>query len=433
MTLFTDNFADGAGADDNNGETGIVKQRAFTVHGKRNPHKKYTFQHFTSARQGKELFQTTKVSLAEKKEWYDEIVMLHEDSRRKIDRLTRQGRKLLDIPTYAIPIHLLTVDDAWARDKLVDWNHVADIAMDFHAKSIAVPSVSIRCIYDQRQELIDIIFSLPDGVHRTTAAMELGYTDITASVQLVDSVREEAQISSDSNYGRRAHAGGDILKNRLTSEEERILALKTLVEAYGFSLAMRVGIKPWPEIGSIPTLEKIGKKYGTDVLHRIFELLSDEQFTHWHGSTSSLRADMLAGLALYIHEFERPGFIHSNMTAHMLHNTTPTLIEGLASPITKPLASVVFDREVCPSAKDLGSEDGRAFKTCAALVMQVKELFKDRNKPQRDYLSRFKTSFDLFYDKSDLREAHLIGNRKFCQSKGMPDYWWAKKNSGLTR
>jgi hypothetical protein len=425
-----DNFVDGIGDDNNDVST---KHRPFTVHGKRNPEKKYTFQRFTSARQGKELFQTTEVTLAEKKELRDEIVMLHEDSQRKIARLERQGRKLLDIPTYAIPICYLTVDDAWARDKLVDWNHVADISMDFHPKSIAVPSVSIRSIYDQRQELIDIIFSLPDGVHRTTAAMELGFTDITASVQLVDSVREEAQISSDSNYGRRSHAGGDILKNRMTSEEERILALKALVETHGFALSRRLGNKPWPQIGAVPTLERLLRKYGVEVITRVLELFGDPQFTHWHGSPATLAADVLAGMSLYVHEFERPGFIHSNMTAHMLRNTTPTLIEGLAEPISKPVASEMFNRVVCPTAKNLQSEDGRAYKTCTAFVQEVKELFKERNKPQTDYLSRFKSSFDLFYNTSDTRMADLIGNRKFCASRGMPDYWWAKKHGELTR
>jgi hypothetical protein len=428
----TNNTNNAADNDDNDGIDG-VKQRAFTVHGKRNPDKKYTFQRFTSARQGSELFQTTDVTLAEKMELRDEIVMLHEDSQRKIARMERQGRKLLDLPTYAIPICYLTVDDAWARDKLVDWNHTADIAMDFHPKSLAVPSVSIRSIYDQRQELIDIIFSLTDGVHRTTAAMELGYTDITASVQLVNSRREEAQISSDSNYGRRAHAGGDILKNRMSSEEERILALKALVESHGFALSRRLGIKTWPQIGAVPTLERLLRKYGVEVITRVFELLGDPQFTHWHGSSATLTADVLSGMSLYVHEFEQPGFIHSNMTAHMLRNTTPTLIESLAESVTKPIASEVFNRVVCPAARGLISEDGRAYKTCTAFVQQVKELFKERNKPQTDYLSRFKSSFELFYSTSGTKMADLIGNRKFCASRGMPDYWWLKKNSALTR
>jgi len=179
--------------------------------------------------------------------------------------------------------------------------------------------------------------------------------------------------------------------------------------------------------------KRIVKKYGTDVLTRILELLSNEKFTHWFGNTSSLRADMIGGLALYIHEFERPGFIHSAMTEHMLHNTTPTLIENLAAPITKPIASEVFNRVMCPAAKDLGSEDGRAVKTCTALVKQVAELFKERNKPQTDYLPRFKAAFELFYTDADTREAHIIGIRKFCSNKGLPDYWWAKKNNGLTR
>jgi len=427
------NNADDADNASNDDIIGGVKQRAFTVHGKRNPHKKYTFKNFDSARQGKLLFQTTEATLAEKRELYDEILMLHEDSQRDVARMQQQGIKLLDIPTHMIPINMLTVDDAWARNRLVDWNHVADIAMDFHPKSMSLPSVSVRCIYDQRQELIDIIFSLPDGVHRTVAAQELGYTHIKASVQIVENVREEAEISSDCNYGRRSHSISDILKNRLTSEEERLLALKELVEAHGFSLALRVGIKPWPEIGAVPTLERIVRRYGVEVLQRVFELLGDEQFTHWHGNASSLRADMIAGLALYIEEFERPGFIHSNMTAHMLHNTTPTLIENLAAPITKPIASEVFNRVMCPAAKDLGSEDGRAVKTCTALVKQVAELFKDRNKPKTDYLPRFKSLFELFYADANTRAEHITGHRKFCSNKGMPDYWWQKKNNGLTR
>ncbi|WP_353208452.1 hypothetical protein [Sphingorhabdus sp.] len=426
-----DNVVDGIG-DDNTADT--VAQRAFTVHGKRNIDKKYTFKTFTSARQGKELFQKTTMSLAKKKDLYEEIKMLHEDAQRRVERMTRQGRKALEIPTFSVPIEALEVDDAWARDKLVDWNHVADIAMDFHEKSVAVPSCSIRCIYDQRQELIDIIFGVPDGVHRTTAAMELGYTDITMSVQFVDSVREEAEISNDCNYRRRAHSGGDILKNRLTAEEDRILALKTLVEAHEFKLSMRVGgSKSGTEIGAVPTLEKLLRKYGVEVFTRILELFSNPQFTHWHGSPATLTADMFAGLALYIHEFERPGFIHSNMTTHMFCNTTPMLITQLAGEITKPIASVVFNREVCPNAKDLGSEDGRAYRYCTAMVRQVEELFKERNKPRTDYLSRFKTSYELFDSTSETRMADLMGNRRFCANKGMPDYWWAKKHSNLTR
>jgi hypothetical protein len=427
-----DNFVDGIGDDNNNDVS--TKHRPFTVHGKRNIDQKYTFKTFTSARQGKDLFQKTAMPLAKKKELYEEIKMLHEDAQRRIERMARQGRKALEIPTFSVPIDALEVDEAWARNKLVDWNHVADIAMDFHEKSVAVPSCAIRCIYDQRQELIDIIFAVPDGVHRTTAAMELGYTDITMSVQFVDNLREEARISNNCNYNRRAHSGADILKNRLTAEESRILVLKNLVEAHGFKLSMRIGgPKSGTEIGAVPTLERLLRKYGVDVFTRVLELFSNPQFTHWHGSPATLIADMFAGLALYIHEFERPGFIHSNMTTHMFCNTTPKLITDLAGGITKPIASVVFNREVCPNAKDLGSEDGRAYRYCAAMVRQVEELFKERNKPQTNYLARFKSSYELFDSTSDRKMVDLMSNRKFCANRGMPDYWWAKKNGDLTR
>lgn len=437
MTLFMDDFADGDGngADNNGGsDNNDAKHRPFTVHGKRNINRKYTFKTFTSARQGKDLFQTTDLTLAEKKMWYDKVVLAHEESRLEVERMKQLGENLLDIPTFRLPIKIFTVNDLWSRDKLVDWNHTADLAMDFHPKSLAVPSVSIRCIYDERQELIDIIFSLPDGVHRITAAMELGYTMLKVSVQLVTSIREEAEISNDCNYGRRSHAGADILKNRMTAEEERILALKALVEDYGFKLSMRVGgTKSGNEIGAVPTLEKLLRKYGVEVLTRALELFSNPQFTHWHDSPATLTADMFSGLALYIHEFERPGFIHSNMTTHMFCNTTPKLITDLAEVVSKATASAVFNREVCPNARNLGSEDGRAYRHATAMIKQVEELFKERYKPRTNYLPRFKTAYDLFVSTSDKRMADLMSARKFCVNRGMPDYWWSKKHGDLTR
>jgi hypothetical protein len=421
--------------DDNNdnNENGSVKTRAFTVKGKRNPHKTYTFNNFSSARDGKDLFRTTPVSLEDKKALYDSLVLLHEATELRVESAASRGEVILGISVAEIPINYLTVDDAWARSKLVDWNHVADMAMDFHPKSVSIPSVAARCEYDDDGNLSDVIFSLTDGVHRTTTLQEKGYTHVLVSVQLVDSVREEAEISSDCNYGRRAHAGIDILKNRISSEEERALALKQFIEARGFVISMKLGTKSWPEIGAIPTVEKILRRYGEDTLARVLDLFSNPTFAHWFGNSATLRADMLAGWALYIHEFERTGFIHSAMTEHLLQNTTPVLIENLAEQINKPIASAVFNREMCPNAKDLNSEDGRGVKVCTALVRQVSELFKPSKRPKTNFLSKFKTAFDLFYSVEPNRNSELASVRNSCSRKGMPDYWLLRKNSGLTR
>lgn len=432
MTLFMDNFADGDGADNNDGND--TKHRPFTVHGKRNINQKYTFKTFTSARQGKDLFQTTPLTLAEKVALFNKVTLAFEECQRKVAQAELRGEKLLCVPTVELPLNALTVNKLWARDKLVDFNHIADITMYFRAKSLAITMVSVRRIYDEAGNLIDIIFSLPDGVHRGTALLELGYTHLTVSAWVVNSVREEAEISNDCNYGRRSHAGADILKNRMTAEEERILALKALVENHGFKLSMRVGgTKSGNEIGAVPTLEKLLRKYGVDVLTRALELFSNPQFTHWHNSPATLTADMFSGLALYIHEFERPGFIHSNMTTHMFCNTTPKLITDLADDISKATASTVFNREVCPNARNLGSEDGRTYRHATAMIKQVEELFKERYKPRTNYLPRFKTAYDLFVSTSDKRMADLMSARKFCVGRGMPDYWWTKKHGGLTR
>lgn len=409
------------------------QSRAFTVRGKRSPHKTYTFTNFDSARQGKTLFQSAGATLAEKKTLYDELVLLHEETTLRTARLAHRGVIVIGVPIAEVPIHFLTVNDAWCRTKLVDWNHIADMSMDFHAKSLSVPSVAVRCEYDRSGRLIDVIFSITDGVHRTVTIREKGHTHVQVSVQLVDTVREEAEISSDCNYGRRAHSNVDIMKNRIASEEERAMDLKALVEAHGFKLSSQLGTRVWPEIGAFPSLERALKRYGEAVLVRVLELLSDPAFVQWHGKPITVGGDILDGFALYVEEFEKPGFIHSAMTTHMMQNTTPVLVTDFAGRVGKPEAAVVFNRVMCPNAKDLGSQDGRGVRIATALVDRVADLFKPGKRPTTNYHKNFKKAFELFYTSSPTKMAELEMLRRACSRKGMPDYWWSKKNGDLTR
>jgi hypothetical protein len=418
--------------DNNNNTSSATRTRPFTVRGKRNQHKTYTFVNFSSARQGPTLFQTAAATLAEKQALYDRLVQAHQDTTIRVHEAAARGEYILGVTTADIPIHFLTVDNAWAREKLVDWNHVADMAMNFRPKSLAVPSVAVRRVYDDNGELVDIIFSLTDGVHRTTTLKERGFTHVTVSVQLVSTIREEAEISSDCNYNRRSHSGYDILKNRLSSEEERAADMARFLAAHGFAVA-RPRVKDWPHISATPTIEKIMRRYGETTLGRVLSLFADPENAHWFGNDASLRADMLAGWALYVHEFERPGFIHSAMTSHLMRSTTPTLIVNLAEQITKPLASAAFNREMCASAKDLGSEDGRAVKVCTALVRQVSELFKPSKRPKTAYTTKFKTLFDLYYSADLDRESAVFNALTACARRGLPHYWTSDKNGGLTR
>ncbi len=410
--------------------------RPFTVK-TRKTKQKYTFKHFTSARQGTDLFADSAGTLQEKSDLYEEVAFALESLKDDLEKLEKNDKIIANGGTIIslVPINFITVDPEWCRQKRVDWNHVAEIAMHYRAGSLSLPTITFRKIFSPTGKLQNVILSLTDGVHRTAALRELGHTHVRALVQIVEELKDEAQMYSDLNYNRRAHAKRDIYRARVAYEDESLMDIVRLVESYGFSFPSHAGMKcSWPDIGAIQTVEKLYHRYGPEILGRVFELLGDKAFVEWHGNNASITADMISGFAMFVEEFERPGFVHSNMTRHFFKSTTPNIVSETANNISRVECDGLMNRQVCENSTTFNSQEARAVKHCCAIVKKIKELFKPSKRPADEFTPKFKEAFDLFYtaDKEH-RLSELLHLRKFFAKKKMADYWFAKTNSDLVR
>ncbi len=422
-------------SEDHETEGTVTKSRPFTV-ATRNTKQKYTFKNFTSARQGPDMFTESEGSLKEKSDLYDMVAYELEELSEALLKLEKEqgiktnGGTIIGL----VPINFITVDEAWCRQRKVDWNHVAQIVVDFNEGSLSLPKITFRKVFAANGKLQSVVISLTDGVHRTVALKELGFTHVRATVLIVEEMRDEAQIYKDENYNRRAHAKRDIYRARIAEKDERLEEIVKLVEHHGFKFSTHAGTRSSRfEITAIQTVEKLYYRYGPEVLGRVLELLGDPAYPEWNGHTSAITADSLAGWCMYVDVFERPGFIHSSMTGHLLKTTPPELIENLASDISREACDGLMGFEVCPGSKGFTSQEARFVKNCCAVVKMVKELFKPARRPAENFSPKFKDALDLYYSKDAHRASELLHMRKFFAKKKMADYWFAKTNSDIVR
>ena len=422
-------------AENNDTETTATTSRPFSVKTK-NTKQKYTFKNFTSARQGTDIFTESAGSLQEKSELYDAVAFEQEELKETLAKLEKETGVVANGETIValVPISFITIDPDWCRQKRVDWNHVAEIVVNFRPGSLSLPTITFRKIFTQAGKLQDVVISLTDGVHRTVSLRELGYTHVRALVQIVEEMKDEAQIYSDCNYNRRVHAKRDIYRARVAREDAALMEIVSLVEKYGFRFPKHAGMRSaWPDIGAIQTVEKLYYRYGPETLGRTLELMSDPVFSEWHGQPASITADMLAGWCMFIDKFEKPGFVHSNMTEYLLRSTTPTLVTDMANSISREACDGLMGEEVCKNSATFNSQEARAIKHCCALLRKVRDLFKPSKRPAGDFLPKFKDAFDLFYSKDEHRMAELMHLRRFFAKKKMADHWFAKVNSEIVR
>lgn len=423
-------------ADDATKPTSPPAVRPFTVLTK-STKEKYTFKNFTSARQSTDMFATSEGSLQEKSELYDTVAYELEELKEALATLEKeQGIKTNGGTIIAlVPINFITVDEKWCRGRKVDWNHVAQIVVDYNEGSLSLPKITFRKVFAANGKLQDVIISLTDGVHRTIALRELGRTHVRANVLIVDSVKDEAEIYSDENYNRRAHAKRDIYRARLAEGDERLLKIVALVEHYGLKISTHGPSRcARGEISAIQTLETLYYRYGAEVLGRVLELLNDPAYPEWHGCQEAVTADALAGWCMFIDTFERPGFIHSNMITHLMKTTTPGLIANVAESLSKQTCEELMGKPVCPGALRFTTQESRFVRSCCSIVKAIKELFKPARRPATDFSPKFKEAFDLYYDKENPNKAaDILHLRRFFAKKKMPDHWFAKTNSDIVR
>jgi hypothetical protein len=190
-------------------EGGVTKAppRTFTAKARKSG-KLYTFKRVKSARSGQKFFDGPRGgTLEERSRLFDETAYRMEELREKLQECANHGVHLTAGTVEAIiPISWLSLDEKGCRGIKINWNHVAEIITTFSEKSLDLPKVTMRKVFDPATgQLSGVVIALTDGVHRTVSLFELGDTHVRVMVTLVDDVADEAQIYSDCNYNRRAH------------------------------------------------------------------------------------------------------------------------------------------------------------------------------------------------------------------------------------
>jgi hypothetical protein len=403
--------------------------RAFTVKTKKSK-RSYTFKRITSAKSGKNMFFKAGGTLEERSKLYDETAYRLEELKEKIKTCADHGVHLTAGTVEAIiPIDWLTIDPSWCRGKPVDYNHVAEIVINFSEQSLDLPTVTMRKVFDPAGRLIGVVIALTDGVHRTAALYELGDTHIRAMVTIVEEVADEAQIYSDRNYSRRAHGRQDVIRALVTSKDPKIEEIRAIIGDYGFKIQDpdKPGKCVPPEINSIKTLIACFDRFGEAVLRRVMQILNNPKFAYWQLNPLALSSDFLTALCRYVSEFERPGYIHTGMTHHMLETMTPETIRamGLTMTQTTQIAGILgylpFRGHVMPN-----SESGRIVQVLAGLVSAVRGFYKPKMRPAY-FHPKFKSALDVYYNEAmsaaEKADAIQAVRRQLARVK-MADGWY---------
>jgi hypothetical protein len=405
--------------------------RAFSVSTKKTK-VKYTFKYFSSARMGANMFSTTGGTLEERSTLFDEIAYSLVELEEQLKELDKKGITANGGTTVAlVPIDMLTIDERWCREKRVDWNHVAEIVMNFRPGSLSLPTVTFRKIFDAEHRLVEVIISLTDGVHRTVSLMELGHTHVRAICMVVNDVKDEAQLYSDLNYNTRSHGRLDIQRGRMAAEDPELKRVVEFISKFGFKFPTSGKKAKWPELFGIQTVVRILSRYGEETTGRMFELITNPANAEWVGQEESITADMMAGVVNFIDRFEKPGYIHSNMTDYLFKNVGPKVVQNIATSLNPQACDEILHR--ASTSKGAGSESTRQKQYTAALVSKVRDLFKPANRPTEGFLPKFRDAFMLYYSANEDKARTLTDLRKGFAKKKVADYWFAKSHSELTR
>lgn len=399
----------------------------------RKTRQKYTFKNFESARQGTDIFLTSEGTLEEKSALFDEVAYEIEEINERLAQVEKEHGVITNGGTAValVPIGMLAVDPEWGREKMVDWAHVGELVVNHRDGSFSLPTVTLRKIFDEKHRLLDVVISLTDGVHRTASLKERGGTHVRAICMIVENVTNEAQLYTDLNYNRRSHGRLDIIRGRNAAGDPELQAVVKFLDRFGLKFPTKSGRScKWPAVSAVQTVLKSLRRYGEDTMTRVFELVTNPDNKEWYQQDESISGDMLAGLADYVHRFEKPGYIHSNMTEYLFKTVPPVAIANVAETLNQTACDEILHRT--STRKKGGGETTRQVQHTCALAMKIRDLFKPSNRPKDNFMPKFRDAFMLYYSDDERKGRELTDLRKMFARKHMADYWFGK-HSELVR
>lgn len=299
-----------------------------------------------------------------------------------------------DLPHVRIPINYLEADPRIARENLIDWPHVADIAQDITLDALGNPVVHVMRIVDDNGKFVRWAFILLDWTHRCVWAIDEGYNTVKCAVRIVDDIAESARVMHKINRNVRRQNVIDSMRTRVIGENPKIMQLIKILDEYGFKPQL-TGTRTILKHGTIglTKLEKLYDQFGEAVVYRILDWLSARKFVGWDTQATACSPDVIHGLA-FLAAAEKNGFVHTELIDAVLTTNSPESVVNQANnELSMRQAEDLYGAPV--SGK---SEEGRAKRIFCVLLKQVQQrLGTGRLRLKSPHISTFRTLMNCYY------------------------------------
>lgn len=335
----------------------------------------------------------------------------------------------------SLPIRCLQADPEIARENLIDWPHVADIAHDIQLDALGNPVVHVRRIVDEAGKFVRWAFTILDWTHRYVWAVDEGNNHVECTVRIVDSVAESARVMHSINGNVRRQCVIDKMRNRVTGENPRIMTLINILDEYGFK-PQTSGTRTILKHGTLglTKLEKIYLQFGEDIVYRVLDWLSTATYVGWDSQATACSPDIVHGLAL-LALAEKNGFVHTQLIAAVLATNSPESVENQANnELSMRQAEDLYGSTV--SGK---SEEGRAKRIFCVFLKQIQQrLGTGRLRLKSPHVGTFRALMNGYYKARSKGAAtkqklarKMWSLRKQLYDAHAGDYWFKPENAAF--
>ena len=329
----------------------------------------------------------------------------------------------------SLPIKCLQANPEIARENLIDWPHVADIAQDIDLDALGNPVVHVRRVVNNDGEFERWEFTILDWTHRYVWAVDEGNNHVECTVRIVDDIAESARVMHKINRNVRRQNVIDAMRNRVVGENPKIMRLIKILGEYEFKpqTSSTRAIVKHGTIG-LTKLEKIYDQFGEDIVYRLLDWLSTARYTGWNTQATACSPDVIHGLAL-LAVAERNGFVHTHLIEAVLTTNSP---ESVVNQANNEL-SMRHAEDLYGGLVSGKSEEGRAKRIFCVLLKQVQQrLSAGRLRLKSPHVGTFKTLMNSYYK---AKTASVVTRQKLTRkmwnlrqqlyTAKAGDYWFA--------
>ncbi len=144
-----------------------------------------------------------------------------------------------------------------------------------------------------------------DGRHRTTMLIKMGIEEVMCVIHVGLSYIEEALLFKKLNEEFRKVSAWQGFKALIEAKDDTALDINNILSEFGFYLTpndkiINIQDKEFGKIRSVKVIEKLYNNLGRNAFSKIFDIISKT----WCGQPSSLKRDIISGVATFLKGYE---------------------------------------------------------------------------------------------------------------------------------